>query len=201
MKNIGQKLKVTALIAILTFATLPMMACGEKTKATLDRVGSVVKIVVRGYNDQVAALKGQNLPADKVATAERLGRGLTLTTDRLIAYLDGIKEVDETNIAEVTQKIGAAVNEFNLILQNPDVKGIDVNSKFAQILNWASTGLTTASFTLAALFPKPVQPSGEVSFSAVGGGSGKKMAKAEISFEIPNPPPAVQELLKAANYK
>lgn len=187
------KRKITAWmgVALLVAGSLSLTGCNEKTKGTLDRVGSVLKIVVQGYNDQVAALKAQNLPADKVATAERLGRGLTATTDSLIVYLDGLKQVDSSNVSDVTLKIGGAVNLLNLVLQNPDVKAIDTNSRFAQILNWAATGLTTASFTLAALFPKPTQP-GVASVSAVS--DGKKLS--EITFDLPKPPPAVAELLK-----
>lgn len=187
-----RKLRVVLITAALLLNGLLFAACGEKTKATLDRVGSVSKILARGYNDQIIALKAGNVDPAKLATAERWGKALTTATDALDAYLAGLKEVDETNVAEVTQKIGAALKIVQEILLNPDVRAIDANSKFAQILGWASTGFTVATTTLAALFPQKTP--GEASFSSIGGG--KSIPTSKITFDIPAPPPAVAELLK-----
>lgn len=188
-----RKLRIVLITAALLLNGLLFTACDDKTKATLDRVGSVSKILARGYNDQIIALQAGNVDPAKLATAERLGRTLTITTDALDAYLASLKDVDETNVAEVTQKIGLALGIVNQILLNPDVKAIDANSKFAQILGWASTGFTVATTTLAALFPQKAP--GEVSFSSVGGSS-KSIPASKITFDIPAPPPAVAELLK-----
>lgn len=170
-----------------------LVGCSDKTKATLDRVGSVSKILARGYNDQIAALKAGNADPAKIAVAERWGRTLTTTTDALDTFLAGLKDVDETNVAEVTQKIGAALGIVNQILLNPDIQAIDANSKFAQILGWASTGFTVATTTLAALFPK--KPAGEASFSSIGS-TVKSIPSNKIELNLPPPPPAVAELLK-----
>lgn len=178
--------------ALLIFNATFLTGCSDKTKATLDRVGSVSKILAQGYNDQVIALKAGNVDPAKLATAERLGRTLTIATDALDAYLASLKEVNEANVAEVTQKIGLALGIVNQILLNPDVRAIDANSKFAQILGWASTGFTVATTTLAALFPQKAP--GEISFSSVGGG--KSIPANKIQLELPAPPPAVAELLK-----
>lgn len=188
-----RKLRIVLITAALLLNGLLFTACDDKTKATLDRVGSVSKILARGYNDQIIALKAGNADPAKLATAERLGRTLTITTDALDAYLASLKDVDGTNVAEVSQKIGLALGIVNQILLNPDVRAIDANSKFAQILGWASTGFTVATTTLAALFPQKAP--GEVSFSSVGGSS-KSIPASKITFDIPAPPPAVAELLK-----
>jgi len=193
-----RKLRVVLITAALLLNGLLFAACGEKTKVTLDRVGSVSKILVRGYNDQIIALKAGNVDPAKLATAERWGKALTTATDAMDAYLAGLKEVDETNVAEVTQKIGAALKIVQEILLNPDVRAIDANSKFAQILGWASTGFTVATTTLAALFPQKATP-GDASFSSIGAAGaagGKPIPTSKITFDIPAPPPAVAELLK-----
>ncbi len=184
--------KILILTAVLILNGLLFTACDDKTKATLDRVGSVSKILARGYNDQIIALKTGNADPAKLATAERLGKTLTITTDALSDYLASLKDVDETNAAEVSQKIGLALGIVHQILLNPDVRAIDANSKFAQILGWASTGFTVATTTLAALFPQKAP--GAVGVSSVGGG--KSIPASKITFDIPAPPPAVAELLK-----
>ena len=187
-----RKLRIVLITAALLLNGLLFTGCDDKTKATLDRVGSVSKILARGYNDQIAALKAGNADPAKIAVAERWGRTLTATTDALDTYLAGLKDVDGTNVAEVSQKIGSALGIVNQILLNPDVQAIDANSKFAQILGWASTGFTIATTTLAALFPQKTP--GEASFSSIGGG--KSIPASKITFDIPAPPPAVAELLK-----
>lgn len=186
-----RKTKILILTAVLILNGLLFTACGDKTKATLDRVGSVSKILARGYNDQIIALKAGNADSAKLVTAERLGKTLTITTNALSDYLASLKDVNENNAAEVSQKIGLALGTVNQILLNPDVQAIDANSKFAQILGWASTGFTVATTTLAALFPQKTP--GAVGVSSVGS---KPIPASKITFDIPAPPPAVVELLR-----
>jgi len=170
--------------------------CSDKTKATLDRIGQISVILAEGYNNEIAALKAAATDPTKFTKAEAGGRALTEITKTLKEELAKIGEVNEKNVTEVTLAISRVTGVVNGLLQNPDVLNLPVNSRVAQILKWASVGLTQASLTLGLLFPN----AGKTGIATIGEPKSKRTNEIIIP-NIPDPPPVVKELLKAAESK
>jgi hypothetical protein len=146
-----------------------------------------------GYNNEIAALKAASTDPAKFAKAEAAGKAFTEITKTLKDELAKIGEVNEKNVTEVILAISRVTAVVNGLLQNPDVLNLPVNSRVSQILKWASVGLTQASLTLGLLFPN----AGKTGVASIGQVKSKPTNEIVIP-NIPDPPPVVKELLKAA---
>lgn len=184
-----KQIKAWSLIALLTFASVLQMGCGNAT--TLDKVGRVAVNLAQGLADQIAALEASGLDPAKLARLKQSSAAFTASAKALKDYLDGLKDVNQKDAAAITQQIAKAVNIANALLQNPDVLGLGEGSTLVKTLRYTGVALNQLSLTLTIFFPPP--PPGAVAASSDGG---KTVAVSKIKVEFPEPPPEVKALLQ-----
>lgn len=184
-----RQIKAWSLIALLTFASVLQMGCGNAT--TLDKVGRVAVNLAQGLADQIAALEASGLDPAKLANLKHTSSAFMVSAVALRDYLSGLKDVSEKDAAVITQQIAKAVNIVGALLQNPDVLGLGEGTTIVKVLRYTGVVLNQLSLTLTIFFPPP--PPGAVAASSDGR---KTVAARKIKVEFPEPPPEVKAILQ-----
>lgn len=185
MKN---KLKAFGLIAVLLVGSLSQAGCGND--ATLARVGNVAVQLAAGFEGEVNSLIAAGLLRDQ-AKIDRLKQRVSaakVSASALNTFLLSLREVDQANKAQITQKIAELTAIISGVLINQDAFGLSEDTGVVIVLRYATVSLNQLALVIAALNPPPV--------GVASGGAAKGIPVEKIKVEFTEPPPVVKKWIQ-----
>ena len=162
-----------ALVALITFGTLPLTACGNAT--TLERVGATIVQVSKGITAEAASLRAAGLltPA-KLDALDKKAKAIETSAAALQSYLNSLPGVNAANKADVVSKVGETLSLVSALAQNPDVLNLPPDNVFIKVLTFGNITLQNVAVVLAALNPPAA------SFSSIGGEASIPLNKIKV---------------------
>lgn len=184
-----RKLTSIGLAVALALLSISQAACGND--ATLARVGNVAVQLANGFEGEVNALEAAGLlkDANKLARLRQRVSQAKTSANALNTYLLGLREVNASDKAAITQKIAELAAILSGVLTSQDAFGLSEDTSVVVILRYATVSLNQLALVIAALNP----PAAGIAAAGAGGG-GIKVEKIKVRFS--EPPTVAQKYLK-----